>query len=602
MTIFRIRAWLKDCTRKHRGVCEELDDKGSGSPVWLIDIEEHCLVPYVPGMQYIALSYVWGQVKTAQTTAANLASLRRPHSLLGPYVAVQLPKTVRDAMYLTGLLTRRYLWCDRLCIVQDDQESKHSQIAQMAMTYARSFCTIIALDGLDADAGIHGIPNLNDLEKGTHDNLEAPSNDRIWQGRGWTFQEEMFPVRLIWLSHDRVSWQCISQYHAAHGGGDGPIEIRSVPQTDWSEEKLNVGGFQCPRSFFNNHYEALVVAYSRRAFSDHAPDDRYNAFSGIQRVMETTIAEPFVQGIPFRLLSHYLLWTSADISSSRRRLAHHGSIAPPPSWSWTGWLTPIAFPTRTPEGDDYDVSLVTWRRDGESLATAPSIEPWMEYLPVKPGFAPQLGHISDPTSRPDLDVVNCDGPSGPQDLPPPLSRSLLLRGRVLLASFKLRSHVPPVSMLVTLVTGARQDFAGVLYESNANVCNDRDIYVLAISSGSHAIDNTGELRWRKALDAQDAEDAYERDKRRRQKELDQYPEYFVEPRPKTYMVRTAAMFVTKLDSLMLDKEYLPGSIYEYYNVMWVEWETGIAYRKGLARIAKEVFERECLGWMDVTLG
>ncbi|OQO02629.1 hypothetical protein B0A48_12157 [Cryoendolithus antarcticus] len=108
--------------------------------------------------------------------------------------------------------------------------------------------------------------------------------------------------------------------------------------------------------------------------------------------------------------------------------------------------------------------------------------------------------------------------------------------------------------------------------------------------------------WREYFYDQDDPDAPQfgmkgSDKVRRRKELNDYPEYFVEPQ-----ATFTNYYHPALKSLTLDREYFPGSIYEYYSVMWVEWENGIAYRKGLARIAKGVFERECLGWMDVTLG
>jgi hypothetical protein len=33
-------------------------------------------------------------------------------------------------------------------------------------------------------------------------------------------------------------------------------------------------------------------------------------------------------------------------------------------------------------------------------------------------------------------------------------------------------------------------------------------------------------------------------------------------------------------------------LYEFYNVLWIEWEDGIAYRKALGRVMKEAWERQ----------
>jgi hypothetical protein len=43
-------------------------------------------------------------------------------------------------------------------------------------------------------------------------------------------------------------------------------------------------------------------------------------------------------------------------------------------------------------------------------------------------------------------------------------------------------------------------------------------------------------------------------------------------------------------------------IYEFYNVLWVSWEHGIAYRKGLGRVQKFIWEAQTIDWIKVTLG
>lgn len=52
----------------------------------------------------------------------------------------------------------RYLWVDRLCIIQDDKEHKDQQLKEMASIYSRSYFTIIAVDAPDANHGLHGLP------------------------------------------------------------------------------------------------------------------------------------------------------------------------------------------------------------------------------------------------------------------------------------------------------------------------------------------------------------------------------------------------------------------------------------------------------------
>jgi hypothetical protein len=42
--------------------------------------------------------------------------------------------------------------------------------------------------------------------------------------------------------------------------------------------------------------------------------------------------------------------------------------------------------------------------------------------------------------------------------------------------------------------------------------------------------------------------------------------------------------------------------YNFYNVLWIEWEDGIAYRKALGRVFKDAWERQDLEETDIVLG
>ena len=42
--------------------------------------------------------------------------------------------------------------------------------------------------------------------------------------------------------------------------------------------------------------------------------------------------------------------------------------------------------------------------------------------------------------------------------------------------------------------------------------------------------------------------------------------------------------------------------YEFYNVLCIEWENCIAYRKGVGRVEKYIWEAQPLEWINITLG
>lgn len=159
-----LRTWLHQCDECHAGRCHSILDPWGNiektPPLLLIDVEKMCLVRpcQIPGdAHYVALSYVWGPYTSPfQTLRNNLAQLSTHGALDTSAVASRLPRTIKDSMILVRALGIRYLWCDRLCVVQDDAETKPQQLYIMASIYYNAHFTIAACEG-DAEFGLAGI-------------------------------------------------------------------------------------------------------------------------------------------------------------------------------------------------------------------------------------------------------------------------------------------------------------------------------------------------------------------------------------------------------------------------------------------------------------
>lgn len=96
---------------------------------------------------YAALSYCWGGPQRFTLTRSTLRNLEEGiHTRL-------LSPSVQDAIKITRSLQLSHLWVDALCIVQDDDDNKYSEIQNMAFIYYLADITIAAGNASSARDG-----------------------------------------------------------------------------------------------------------------------------------------------------------------------------------------------------------------------------------------------------------------------------------------------------------------------------------------------------------------------------------------------------------------------------------------------------------------
>ena len=169
-----------------------------------VDVQRRCLVDGDDGAKYVALSYLWGKSPTPEGTlsASTISSLYKPFSLTEKI----LPTTVEDAITVTTKLGEKFLWIDRLCVMQDSDLDKAKFVPQMHLIYGNAQLTIIAAAGKDCDAGLPGVrPGSRVKQQKVHsfgsisvmESLD-PKSENEGQGllasttyskRGWCYQE-----------------------------------------------------------------------------------------------------------------------------------------------------------------------------------------------------------------------------------------------------------------------------------------------------------------------------------------------------------------------------------------------------------------------------
>ncbi|KAI8262376.1 hypothetical protein K4K58_000600 [Colletotrichum sp. SAR11_239] len=338
------------------------------------------VTPFEP-VRFVALSYMWEASEGAghaQLVNANAEDLGAEGSLS----SVSLPRIITDTISLCRDLGERYLWVDRLCIVQDDERSKPDQIDGMDRIYrSAAFAIMAALDDrtgkglpgyIDARrprASLWGPPRNRNSRRGIDPNgVQAIVDPSLWNRRGWTFQERLFTKRRLFITEYQVLFECCraqaaeeltwgprlkdDPYHSPveeadheddHDCGDADADA-GVSHDDEKRKKNKHSfgtGFYCKPRFgksttiqLQDHimladYCLWVENYTPRELSHGG--DVLNAFAGVGNAVKKAMKTEVMYGLPATCLPQALMWSHTGRAARREETAWI------PSWSWAGW-------------------------------------------------------------------------------------------------------------------------------------------------------------------------------------------------------------------------------------------------------------------------
>jgi hypothetical protein len=346
----RVNQWIASCVEGEGGhsYCHTHD--GAGSAVLsrgfrVVDTSERRLVHPASDVRFVALSYVWGKHRETNlvTTRDSFDKFQQKGSLK----AENMPRTIEDAIQVCSRLGERYLWVDRLSIIQDDPNDKEDNIGSMAAIYNRAAFTIVVACGDNMDAQIPGVS----LKRRALTNVCTIGTARFvnrfprlmymlhastWETRGWTFQEKILSRRKLFITPLQLVWSC----------GEGFIFEDNTSNKDSMraldhQAGLSFSGDSLLTRDERNHddietrtfmaYARHSGAYSCRNLSDE--NDIYNAFSGIQAALYPADGKSSstIYGLPLRHIDAALLWYHGSNRKHTIRTLKEILI---PSWSW----------------------------------------------------------------------------------------------------------------------------------------------------------------------------------------------------------------------------------------------------------------------------
>ncbi|KAK9799987.1 putative Heterokaryon incompatibility protein-domain-containing protein [Seiridium cardinale] len=315
---------------------------------------------------------------TPDTDSTAVSPRRRPWNEL-PDI---LPLTIRDAIQVTKSLGYRYLWVDKYCIDQDNEEEKKEQCSRMGDIYSGSQLTIFALRE-NANSGLPGVSTearqwqRQCTTVGKYDliyTLEDPHysiHHSRWSERAWTYQEGLFSTRRLFFTEHQVYFECNAmnctevfasqlkflhilsgqRFRALHRAGS----FICGNSNGWSHVNIRQSQANHRKVDIIRRCQYQTQQYTRRELTNK--DDVLKAYAGISYFYAKSGAQIYSLAglaIPYPIarmwdrrpeylnhLSYALAWTHRpwhiDLDVVPKPMPRHGF----PSWSWTGWFGEI---------------------------------------------------------------------------------------------------------------------------------------------------------------------------------------------------------------------------------------------------------------------
>ncbi|KAF5011053.1 hypothetical protein FDECE_2792 [Fusarium decemcellulare] len=350
----------------------EVTDGQDGPQIKLINSQSVNNFP-----QYCALSYCWGDPTQHHQTKTVLANVKDHETQIN---LASLPKTVCDAILCCQKLKLTYIWIDALCMIQDDDNDKLSEIAAMGDIYANAYLTIAASSAKGCSDGfleprsnpfftapipcfkgqmeevkwaLRGDGLLNSsamVQLKDQEHVKMAKNYEPLHSRGWTFQESMLSRRIIFYSLFQPYWICQNQ--ACAGGDPSPkeyftaVELQEMFPSQFQEPERNSGEVVSDGDFGHRwpwaaeQYSSRVLSVlSDKILAIHAVKDKYKYGDGV-----------YAAGVWLQSLKVDFLWSTVRrhprSTAELKRFGatyHRGRITDIPSWSWLSFDGSVRF-------------------------------------------------------------------------------------------------------------------------------------------------------------------------------------------------------------------------------------------------------------------
>jgi hypothetical protein len=480
----------------------------------------------------------------------------------------------------------------------------------MASIYANASLTIIAAEGDHANHGIRGIRNVSEPRVLDQHVFTLPSRIQVcevpfsdlsqtkWFERGWTFQEYLFSSRRLIFGDSRVRWECgqskfqedvdfllNSQANLRPTRTKVLGSLENFMEQSWP----NLSSYSNTVRFYNSRH----VTYAR---------DANLAFAGLCSVLHAKYEGGFLHGLPEMFFDVALLWQPASVLE--RRVSPTATSSPPdsmlPSWSWMGWRGEIDS-WSWESGTDFVMGCMTSVRTIGILdwyTGSSGIHPnkWRKIAITSQRYSHLFNSGDDPLplgwSRRAFDFMSLS----------PYLRDRCPEKQSVTTIFKHESDTESEFWWPIPIPQNTSDEKAIQPQTDLLFCRTTRAWfysardVRSYRPGASLRDKEG--KWVGYINFHDNET------------LQDMPEFRTSPFIGCVLELVAVSQgyarnhgeAPGVDEFEMEERPKGSELYEFYNVMWIEWKDAVAYRKGLGRILKSVWESESQKGVDVILG
>ncbi|KAN0101481.1 HET domain containing protein [Hyaloscypha variabilis] len=284
---------------------------------------------------YIALSYCWGPL-SPNTYLTNTHTLNARKAGIEFY---DLPRLFQDVVQTACTLGIEYVWIDRLCIIQGDNEDFQRQADKMDEIYGNATLTIAAASTIDENDRILSPRNERFRSYDLNINAEGIGSVKLrvrrlsyaflanaqedygrMSTRAWTWQERLLAARTVFFTPRALKFEC--RFHSIWEGFDKDRAGRS-----WSYQLENMT---------YDTWMRLVEEFTSRNIT--RPSDRLPAISAVMRRVSKSTGWRPLWGLWADSFIEGLCWASSLDDQCRMNPKRWA-----PTWSWASVEGPISY-------------------------------------------------------------------------------------------------------------------------------------------------------------------------------------------------------------------------------------------------------------------